>query len=178
MRSGVSPAALVIVLLITIAGCGGDKTPTTPTPPITIVLVTISGNTSFDAIGQTSQLAARATLSNGMVQDQTRAATWSSSNAPVATVNGTGWVTATGEGTTEIRATYESVTGTIAAAVTLACRVNNTAKVSFSNRSAATTQDVVWDGSRVFTLTPGQTSDALAGRAHAMGRWSGTPPPP
>lgn len=38
------------------------------------------------------------------------------------------------------------------------CRANNTATVTFGNRSASTTQDVIWDGLYVATLAPGQTS--------------------
>lgn len=52
-----------------------------------------------------------------------------------------------------------------------ACQSNNTSVVSFGNRSAATTQDVVWDGSKVSTISPGQTSvgiTAAAGVAHNL----------
>lgn len=51
------------------------------------------------------------------------------------------------------------------------CQSNNTSSVSFGNRATATTQDVVWDGSKVFTLAPGQTSTTLtaaAGVAHNL----------
>lgn len=52
-----------------------------------------------------------------------------------------------------------------------ACRTNNTASVSFGNRSATTAHDVYWDGFRLFTLTPGQTSDPItvaAGVTHRL----------
>lgn len=52
-----------------------------------------------------------------------------------------------------------------------ACQANNTASVSFGNRSANTTQDIFWDGLRVATITPGQNSNpitAAAGVAHNM----------
>ena len=51
------------------------------------------------------------------------------------------------------------------------CQTNNTANVGFHNSSAATTQDVIWDGVRVATLAPGKTSDTrvvVAGVAHDM----------
>lgn len=39
------------------------------------------------------------------------------------------------------------------------CDANNTATVKFENKStSSTTYDVIWDGSKIETLTPGQTS--------------------
>jgi hypothetical protein len=52
-----------------------------------------------------------------------------------------------------------------------ACETDNTATVSFGNRSTASTHDIVWDGSRVATLAPGQTSDPMtvvAGVEHML----------
>lgn len=52
-----------------------------------------------------------------------------------------------------------------------ACQTNNTASVSFGNRSANTTQDIFWDGLKTATLAPGQTSAGLtsaAGTAHQL----------
>jgi hypothetical protein len=52
-----------------------------------------------------------------------------------------------------------------------ACQANNTADVSFGNRSASTTQDIFWDGLRVATITPGTNSAArtvAAGVAHRL----------
>lgn len=42
------------------------------------------------------------------------------------------------------------------------CQANNTADVSFGNRSSTTTMDIVWDGVRILTLPPGQTSPSRA----------------
>lgn len=52
-----------------------------------------------------------------------------------------------------------------------ACQANNTASITFGNRSAGTTQTVFWDGLGVATLTPGQNSGAItaaAGVAHRL----------
>lgn len=52
-----------------------------------------------------------------------------------------------------------------------ACQSNNTADVVFGNRSATTTQDVLWDGVKIFTITPGQNSavrTVAAGVAHRL----------
>ena len=51
------------------------------------------------------------------------------------------------------------------------CQMDDTGSVSFGNRSATAAHDIIWDGIRVFTLTPGQTSDpihAAAGVAHTL----------
>lgn len=64
-----------------------------------------------------------------------------------------------------------SDTPTTPAPVIPACQSNNTASVTFGNRSAATTQDVVWDGNRTATITPGQNSTPItvaAGVAHNL----------
>ena len=52
-----------------------------------------------------------------------------------------------------------------------ACQANNTALVSFQNRSTTVTLDVIWDGAKTFTLTPNQTSagsTVAAGVQHTL----------
>jgi hypothetical protein len=52
-----------------------------------------------------------------------------------------------------------------------ACQSNNTADAVFGNRSATTTQDIIWDGVKIFTITPGQNSatrTVAAGVAHRL----------
>lgn len=45
---------------------------------------------------------------------------------------------------------------------TPACETNNTAKVFFQNKSTTgTTYDVIWNGSRIFTLAPSEDSDTI-----------------
>lgn len=46
-----------------------------------------------------------------------------------------------------------------------ACQSNNTAQVIFRNDSRTTTQDIFWDGLRVSTITPGQSSTAITAAA-------------
>lgn len=43
----------------------------------------------------------------------------------------------------------------------LACEVNNTAKVRFSNRSIASTYEVIWDGRNISVIGPGVTTNYL-----------------
>src|SRR6187399_2127332 len=69
----VGPFALALLLT---ASCGDSPTtpitppvspPTTPAP--TLSTVTVEGNTSLSAVGETSQLIARASYSDGSTQD-------------------------------------------------------------------------------------------------------------
>jgi hypothetical protein len=62
-----------------------------------------------------------------------------------------------------------------------ACQTNNTASAMFKNGSVDTAMDVFWDGNKVSTLTPGQSSTPLtvaAGVAHHLEfRIANTPSP-
>lgn len=51
------------------------------------------------------------------------------------------------------------------------CSSNNTASISFGNRSNNSTYTIIWDGATKATIGPGQTSapfDAAAGVAHTL----------
>jgi hypothetical protein len=93
-----------------IAGaCGSSSNPTTPTPPAgTVTTVTAASRSS-----STIQLAAVARLSDGSERDVSTLATWQSSNAVLASVSPTGLVTMFGTGEVDIRATYQSVSGSL-----------------------------------------------------------------
>ena len=62
-------------------------------------------------------------------------------------------------------------TPTSPSSVVPACRTNNTATVTFENRSANRTYDILWDNARVTTLGPGVTSPSFsvaAGVQHTL----------
>jgi hypothetical protein len=115
------PLALVSVCLLAAAGCGSDDPappPAAPTPSTSSVQVRAAGNaTDLLETGQTRQLSATATLSTGATSDVTSQATWTTSTPSVATVSGTGLVTAVGEGTADIGATYQGVRGSFGVGV-------------------------------------------------------------
>ena len=73
---------------------------------------------SFYAVGETGDLSATHVSAEG---DTTRevSATWASGDTAVVSVSAAGRVTAVGDGETEVTATYDSTTGTIAAVVDL-----------------------------------------------------------
>ena len=105
-------AALGISVVLAACGGGGSNptapsTPSQPTQP-TVISVTVSGTAAFSAVGETRQLTATATMSNGSTQNVTSQATWQSSNVAIVTVNASGLATAVGSGTASITATYQS----------------------------------------------------------------------
>ena len=106
-----APAAAVLFTIV--ASCGG-KSPTSPQGNVTSVQVGISGNaTPTLAPGETRQLFATATRSNGVTEDVTNAATWQSSNPDLGTVNSSGVFTASAEGPVDVHATFSNVRGTL-----------------------------------------------------------------
>src|SRR5918993_2763749 len=81
------------------AACGTTEAPTEPSSvvnvaPARVVSVAVSGVNSFFQQGQTGQLAAMATLSNGFVENRATSAQWQSTNGNVASVSAAGVVTA------------------------------------------------------------------------------------
>jgi hypothetical protein len=107
----------VFAFLVAAVACSGSSSPTPATPSPTVSSVTITGNPSLNGGNLTSQLIARATLSNGTLQDVSTLATWSSLNPAVATVSAIGLVTAVTLGTTTISAVYQGKTGTLSVSV-------------------------------------------------------------
>jgi hypothetical protein len=114
-QTGIS-GALVIAGFV-LSGCGdstpaeGPATPASPSPA-RVVSVAVSGGTTLFQRGQTAQLTARATLSNGFVEDRSGSASWQSSNSGVASVSSSGVVTAGDEGEATVTATFDNQRGT------------------------------------------------------------------
>ena len=104
---------LALVLAFAAARCinGSGETPVpTPTPP-TVTSVTVTGAGESANPGQTTQLTASATYSDGSTATVTEQATWVSANSSIATVSATGLVTFVAVGEAEVRATFQSVSG-------------------------------------------------------------------
>ena len=105
------------MLLVAVAGCGGGDpgpvTPTEPPRPTTITVSPESANLTY--ISQVATFSAT-------VRDQYGAAmavtvTWSSSNEDVFTVDDTGRVTSTGNGSGSLQASVDAVSATASIAV-------------------------------------------------------------
>jgi hypothetical protein len=119
MRSSARGSYIVLVsaCLGVAAACGSDTSPSTPTPaPITTsaVQVRASNNESGPMeAGQTRQLVAMATQSNGTTSDVTQQATWTTSTPSVVTVSPAGLLTALTQGNADIGATFQGVRGAL-----------------------------------------------------------------
>jgi hypothetical protein len=86
---------LVLVLAVAAARCingSGESAVPTPTPP-TVTSVAVTGAGESANPGQTTQLTASATYSDGSTATVTEQATWVSANSSIATVSATGLVT-------------------------------------------------------------------------------------
>lgn len=110
-------ATLLVALVLALAsarcinGSGTAAAPTpTPAPP-DVTAMAVTGIGAVVNPGDTSQLTATATYSDGTADAVTDKATWSSANTDVATVSASGLATFVAAGEVEIRATFKSVTG-------------------------------------------------------------------
>jgi hypothetical protein len=114
--------AIAVLLLAT--ACG-SKSPTSPAQSTTSVQVGTAGNASTTlSPGETRQLVATATQSDGTVVDVTNLAAWQSSAPTIASVSPSGILTAAAEGSVDVSATYKNVKGTVHADVRPTCTVS------------------------------------------------------
>ena len=103
----------VIVGLLSLAGCGGETIPTSPSTPNEVgsslrpVSVTIAGPSSLDHPEATDQLTATVTFSDHTSRDMTREASWLGTE-PIAII-GPGVIKAISYGTGSVSASYRNV---------------------------------------------------------------------
>ena len=114
MRRSVSLRVVIAVLSVAAAACD-DRSPTqpgppttpSPPPPPTVVGVTLTGNTSLSAVGETSQLTLTAALSDGTTKDVTSEVQWSVTDTRVVRIAQGGLLTVEALGRTSITANYQ-----------------------------------------------------------------------
>ena len=105
---------LLVFLAALCTNCGGDSTPTAPTPPVsttpppapTVTNLSIRGNFALTAIGDTSQLTGTATFSDNSTKDVTSDGRWSVGDTRVILVSNTGLLTVVGYGSTSVSFSY------------------------------------------------------------------------
>jgi uncharacterized protein YjdB len=146
---------------LTAAGLGtatitatSESAPSVATPvitvnPIPVATVTVSPSSAALALGVTSTQQLTAILKDLNNNTLTgRTVTWTSSNPSVASVDGNGFVTAVGGGSTTITATSETKTGTSSITVTVPVMTvavspsSATLTVGLTHQLIATTKDV------------------------------------
>jgi Bacterial Ig-like domain (group 2) len=115
---------------LSLAACGDSEVPTGPTNAAVpaaprILSVTVAGPISFFRRGQTTQMAAQASLSNGLIEDRSASATWQSDNSGVASVSSGGMVPVGNEGEATISATVEGTRGSLRVRVVHAPRTDD-----------------------------------------------------
>jgi trimeric autotransporter adhesin len=99
----------VLGWLTFLIGCGGGSQSTPP--PSTLNSIQVTGGNSQLTAGETQQMKAAGTYSDGTTQDVTATATWSSSDANVCAVVAGGMLTTKNGGTCSIFAKVGSVSG-------------------------------------------------------------------
>jgi hypothetical protein len=119
MRHVFSRAALVAIAAAA-AACSSNEhnpgSPTSPTPPgVTVKAVTV---TAAPRTSSSFQMTARADMSDGTSRDVTAEAQWATSNNDVATIAAGGVLTIVKSGQVDVRATYQSATGSTSMNVT------------------------------------------------------------
>lgn len=118
MRSSRVLALVLTSSAAIVASCSSEEAPgcsptdpgcgTTPDPTVSAITVAATIDTVM-AVGRTTQLSASATDAEG--NPISTSFTWSSSSAPVATVDGDGTVSAVGPGSASIEASAEGEAG-------------------------------------------------------------------
>lgn len=115
-------AAASLATLTVLAGCGTNNSGELTSPGYNaqdlvsvpqLVSLAITPQVASGHVGQNVQLTAQGTLSNGQVADVSNQVTWTSSDPTLASVNGSGLVSAKLPGTVTITATRGSATANI-----------------------------------------------------------------
>ena len=158
-------AAVVSLLGLVGMSLGCDKSPAGPTPPTTppsatVSFVAVNGSTDFTSIGQTVQLTATATFSDGATQNVSATATWQSLSVS-ATVTSGGLVTVVTSGTVTIMATYQGKSGEAFVLVS----PTTPSRGSMS----ATVDGASWVASYVWATKIGANSAFPSGRLNILG---------
>jgi uncharacterized protein YjdB len=108
--------------------------------------ITVSPNQFSLPVGETRQLTATASFSDGSIQDLTQSATWTSSASAIAGVSTQGVVTAAGVGSAQLSATYQGITASASLTVTQPALLTITISPSQSSLPLGETQQLTATG--------------------------------
>jgi uncharacterized protein YjdB len=108
------PACAALLCVGLLSGCGaGGFAPGLGTthPQVVLVSIAVTPANPNIILGTLNQFTAIGTYSDGSTQDITASVTWSSSNAGIAAINGSGTAAAFALGSASLSATLDSITG-------------------------------------------------------------------
>src|SRR6266571_3321883 len=111
---------------ITASSGGVSGTATLTVSAATLVSIAVTPANSSMAVGTTKQFTASGSFSDSSTQDITTTATWTSLNAAAATINAQGLASSVAAGSTTIKATFGSVSGSTGLTVSTAHLVSIT----------------------------------------------------
>lgn len=121
----------------------------------TLTTVTVAPSTPSIAVGKTQQMSATGTYDNGVTDTVTDSASWSTSDATVATVSSKGLVTGLASGTATISATLNGVSGSTTVNVTVA----NLSSISITPTKPSISSGATQQFTAIGTLQNGNTVD-------------------
>ncbi len=123
--------------------------------PAVLTSISVTPGTAAVAAGLTQQFLANGSYTNGTTKDVSALATWSSSNAALASVGATGLATTSTTGIVTIQATL----GTVSGSATLTVNSATLTSVSISPGTAAVAAGLTQQFSAAGTYTDGSTRD-------------------
>jgi hypothetical protein len=150
--------AIGVAVVACLLACNGTKTPVAPSVTTTAVQIGAGNGSTTLSPGETRQLIATATQSDGTVATVTNLATWQTSNPNAATVSPSGLLTAAAEGAVDVSATYQGAKGTLHVDVKPTCAVSV---------APATAAYSAFGGSATVTVTVNSPSCGWTARSDA-----------
>lgn len=103
--------SLLFALTLACGSCGGNGKSDAAQAPKVLLSIAVTPSAPSLSTGKTQQFTATGTFSDGTSQNLTTAATWSSSDTAVATINNAGLATAAAAGSTAITAASGNIKG-------------------------------------------------------------------
>ncbi len=161
------PLVLVVLsICLLLSGCGGGGNSNSTNSQKTLTQVSISPQTLSVAKGASHQMAVMATFSDGSQQNVTASASWSSNPSGAVSVSGAGQLTGMTQGTAQVSAQYQGMTGKASITVTAAALVSIAVSPNQSIVPLGASEQLSVTG----TFTDGSTSDVTSSVT-----WSATP---
>jgi hypothetical protein len=150
LTASTASRCLLVAVIVCVSATCGKKSPTQPDPPQqqqqqnpTLTSVTVSSPRDSITVGDTEQFTATANFSNNTTQNVTATATWSSATTGVATISNSGVATGVSAGSTDIRATFQGVTGNRALQVTPPAQVAPVARFTVTGPGGDNTCQII-----------------------------------